>query len=207
MVHNVLGIDAWLADGGCCRLRAGVRAGFAERELADFVRDLAAEQRSEIEARWPKVMRRVGGYNLDIFQPQSERPYTDDGSVNLAHLLVGAEGTLAFTRSLTLQLAPLPRAKVLGVVNFPTFHAAMEAAQHIVRLGPTAVELVDRTMIELALANPAFRATIDAALIGEPAAILLVEFCGDDKGALLRQLRSLVELMGDLGSCPAASSR
>ena len=81
------------------------------------------------------MLRRVGGYNLDIFAPQSERPYTADGSVNLAHLLVGAEGTLAFTRSLTLKLAPLPRAKVLGVVNFPTFHAAMDAAQHIVKLG------------------------------------------------------------------------
>jgi FAD/FMN-containing dehydrogenase len=72
---------------------------------------------------WPKVMRRVGGYNLDIFDNQSEKPYTADGSVNLAHLLVGSEGTLAYTRSLKLKLAPLPRAKVLGIVNFPTFHA------------------------------------------------------------------------------------
>ena len=70
---------------------------------------------------------------------------------------------------------------MLGVVNFPTFHAAMDAAQHIVKLGPTAVELVDRTMIELARANPAFRPIIETALIGEPEAILLVEFAGDDK--------------------------
>ena len=70
---------------------------------------------------------------------------------------------------------------MLGVVNFPTFRAAMDAAQHIVKLGPTAVELVDRTMIDLALANPAFRPTIETALIGQPAAILLVEFSGDDK--------------------------
>ena len=154
-------------------------------------------------ARWPKVLRRVAGYNLDIFDNQSERPYTADGSVNLAHLLVGAEGTLAFTRSLTLKLAELPRAKVLGVVNFPTFRAAMAAAQHIVKLGPTAVELVDRTMIELSLANPAFRPTVETALIntgGEPpAAILLVEFCGANKAATLPQLAQLVELMGDLG--------
>src|SRR5690606_39068823 len=122
-----------------------------------------------------------------------------DGSVNLAQLLVGSEGTLAYTRSLTLKLSPLPRAKVLGVVNFPTFRAAMESAQHIVRLGPTAVELVDRTMIELSLANPAFRATIEAALIDRPAAILLVEFAGDDKMALLSRLARLVELMGELG--------
>ena len=58
----------------------------------------------------------------------------------------------------------------------------MAAAQHIVELGPTAVELVDRTMIELALANPAFRPTMAKALIGEPAAILLVEFAGETQG-------------------------
>src|SRR3546814_1549848 len=80
-------------------------------------------------------MRRFAGYNLDIFNNRSERPYTADNSVNLAHLLVGAEGTLAYTRTLTLRLSELPNAKVLGVVNFPTFRAAMEAAQHIVKLG------------------------------------------------------------------------
>ena len=144
-------------------------------------------------------MRRVAGYNLDIFDNQSEKPYAEDGSVNLAHLLIGAEGTLAYTRSLTLRLSELPRAKVLGVVNFPTFRAAMDAAQHLVKLGPTAVELVDRTMIELGLANPAFRPTIETALIGKPAAILLVEFSGADKTVLLPKLKALVELMGDLG--------
>ncbi|MDQ6629957.1 MAG: FAD-binding protein [Pseudomonadota bacterium] len=199
MVHNVLGIDAWLSDGSSVSFGPVDKLGATERGIADFVRALAVEHRSEIEARWPKVLRRVSGYNLDIFEPQSERPYTTDGSVNLAHLLVGSEGTLAVTRSLLLQLAPLPRSKVLGVVNFPTFHAAMDAAQHLVRLAPTAVELVDRTMIELARANPAFRTTIEAALIGAPAAILLVEFSGDDRAGLLRSLKALVELVADLG--------
>jgi FAD/FMN-containing dehydrogenase/Fe-S oxidoreductase len=199
MVHNVLGIDAWLSDGSSVSFGPVAGLGAKERALADFVRDLAAGQRAEIEARWPTVMRRVGGYNLDIFEPRSERPYTADGSVNLAHLLVGAEGTLAVYRSLKLKLAPLPRSKVLGVVNFPTFRAAMTAAQHLVTLVPTAVELVDRTMIELARANPAFRPTMEAALIGAPAAILLVEFSGDDRGELLRRLKSLVEMVGDLG--------
>ena len=203
MVHNVLGIDAWLSDGSTVSFGPVGALGTKERAIADFVRDLALECRGEIEARWPKVLRRVAGYNLDIFQPQSERPYTTDGSVNLAHLLVGSEGTLAFFKSLKLQLAPLPRSKVLGVVNFPTFRAAMDSAQHIVKLGPTAVELVDRTMIDLARTNPAFRPTIEAALIDAdgptPAAILLVEFSGDDRSALLPRLASLVELIADLG--------
>jgi FAD/FMN-containing dehydrogenase len=117
------------------------------------------------------VLRRVGGYNLDIFHNQNERPYTNDGTVNLAHLLVGSEGTLALTKSLTLRLSELPRAKVLGVVNFPTFYKAMDSAQHIVKLGAdgtlSAVELVDRTMIELALQNPAFAPTVRTALSAE----------------------------------------
>src|SRR4051812_16503141 len=199
MVHNVLGIDAWLSDGSEVSFGPVAGLGAKEGEIAAFVRGLAEAQRGEIAARWPKVMRRVGGYNLDIFQPQSERPYTNDGSVNLAHLLVGAEGTLGVYRSLKLKLAPLPRAKVLGVVNFPTFRAAMAAAQHLVTLGPTAVELVDRTMIELARANPAFRPTIEAALIGEPAAILLVEFSGEERAPLLAKLKALAEMAGDLG--------
>jgi len=203
MVHNVLGASAWLSDGSLVDFGPLATLGTRAAAIAAFVRELAVHHRSDIEARWPKVLRRVAGYNLDIFQNRSERPYTSDDSVNLAHLLIGSEGTLAYTRSLTLKLTELPRAKVLGVVNFPTFRAAMQAAQHLVKLGPTAVELVDRTMIDLSLANPAFRPTIASALIegpaGGPAAILLVEFCGSDKSALLPRLKDLVALMGELG--------
>ena len=199
MVHNVLGMDAWLADGSVQRFGPVAALTGRAAQIAGFVHGLADQHQAEIEALWPRVLRRVGGYNLDIFNPRSEKPYTTDGSVNLAHLLVGSEGTLAFTKTLDLALAPLPRHKVLGVVNFPDFHGAMDAAQHIVKLAPTAVELVDRTMIELSRANPAFRPVIEAALIGAPEAILLVEFAGDNHQALLTQLDQLVELMGELG--------
>ncbi len=199
MVHNVAGARAWLADGSL--LDFGPMAQMTGRalEIGQVVRGLAQQHAAEIDARWPKVLRRVAGYNLDIFHPQSEKPYTADGSVNLAHLLVGAEGTLAFTRSLTLRLSDLPRHKVLGIVNFNSFRQAMASAQHIVKLGPTAVELVDRIMVELALANPAFQPTMQTALIGRPEAILLVEFAGADKATLLARLKDLQALMGDLG--------
>jgi FAD/FMN-containing dehydrogenase/Fe-S oxidoreductase len=199
MVHNVLGATAWLSDGTLVDFGPVGALGPRAARIAEFVRGLARQHRAEIASRWPKVMRRVGGYNLDIFDSQSELPYTADGSVNLAHLLIGSEGTLAYTKSLTLRLSELPRAKVLGVVNFPTFRRAMDAAQHLVKLGPTAVELVDRIMIELALANPAFRPVIANALVGKPAAILLVEFAGEHKQALTRKLEDLVALAGELG--------
>jgi FAD/FMN-containing dehydrogenase/Fe-S oxidoreductase len=201
MVHNVASIDAILASGERARFGSGRPEDMpsAVRVLADKVAALAFAERDEIERLYPKVLRRVGGYNLDIFFPQSERPYTTDNSVNLSHLLVGSEGTLAVTERLTLKLAPLPRHKVLGVVNFPSFYKAMDSAQHIVKLRPTAVELVDRTMIELARANPAFRPVIERALIGRPEAILLVEFAGEEHKPQLRDLARLVQLMGDLG--------
>ncbi|MBC5783175.1 FAD-binding protein [Ramlibacter sp. USB13] len=203
MVHNVLGAQAWTSDGHLHTFGRFDEATGTVRQLGERVRDLAMALRPEIEARWPKVLRRVAGYNLDVFHNQNEKPYTRDGSVNLAHLLVGSEGTLALTRSLKLQLSDLPRSKVLGVVNFPTFYKAMDSAQHIVKLGSdgtlTAVELVDRTMIELSLQNPAFAPTVRSALIGSPDALLLVEFAGADKAALVRKLSELEQLMGDLG--------
>ncbi len=199
MVHNVLGVSAWLSDGACVEF--GPMPALTGRAVAigNFVRELAAAHREAIADRWPKLLRRVGGYNLDIFQNQSERPYTSDGHVNLAHLLIGSEGTLAYTKSLTLKLSAMPRYRVLGVVNFPTFRAAMQAPQQLVKLGPSAVELVDGIMIELGLANPSFRPLLEQALIGKPPAILLVEFSGDEMQALESKLSDLVTLMGDLG--------
>ena len=202
MVHNVVGAKAWLSNGELLEFGAYSASSGRALQIGDFVKHLAQGLAPELETHWPKVMRRVAGYNLDIFNNQNERPYTQDGSVNLSHLLIGSEGTLGLSQSLTLKLSDLPRAKVLGVVNFDSFYKAMDTAQHIVKLGDgtlTAVELVDRTMIDLSLQNPAFAPTIRTALIGEPEAVLLVEFAGANKEQLTLKLRQLVELMGDLG--------
>ena len=121
-------------------------------------------------------------------------------SINDAHkILIGSEGTLGYFRRIKLQLSPLPSHKVLGVAHFPTFHQAMDCTQHIVKLNPAAVELVDRTMIELSRQNPVFRETVDTCVKGDPDAVLLIEFAGDDRSEQLRHLDQLCELMADLG--------
>jgi FAD/FMN-containing dehydrogenase/Fe-S oxidoreductase len=185
MVHNVLAIDALSGDGRAQRFGA-----LADDELGRWLRAIYARDKDEIAARFPKVLRRVAGYNLDHLGP----PYE-----NAAHLLVGSEGTLAWFERLELKLAPLPAARVLGVCHFPKFYTAMEVTQHIVKLGPSAVELVDRTMIGLAREIAAFRETVDSVIRGEPDAILLVEFSGDDAAPQRAKLRQLVQLLGDLG--------
>ena len=196
MVHNVLGIDALLADG--------TRAWFGEvpgnldggamperyRELVQRIRALHRREAEEIQRRFPKVLRRVGGYNIDTI---------DDAGHNMARLLVGSEGTLAFFSEIELDLQPIPRHRVLGICHFPNFYGAMAATRRIVELGPSAVELVDLTMIELSRDIPMFRAVVDRFVQGEPAALLLTEFAGDDSAENLRRLKALVELMGDLG--------
>ncbi|CAH2784506.1 MAG: Fe-S protein, homolog of lactate dehydrogenase SO1521 [uncultured Paraburkholderia sp.] len=166
MVHNVEAIDAILADGSEAHFASLRNApqGARLQQIVEGVRRIAQREHDEIVARVPKVLRRVAGYNIDLFDCQNPRAYTDDGVANLAHLLVGSEGTLAFSRQLTLKLAPLPAHKTLGVVNFPTFWQAMDLTQHIVKLKPVAVELVDRTMIDLAMSNPAFRPVVAKAL-------------------------------------------
>jgi len=196
MVHNVRAIDAVLADGAEFEFGA-VPADLgkfdAPRGYLDLVRKIraiAAREAGEIEHRFPKVLRRVGGYNLDMLS---------DSGHNMAHLLVGSEGTLAYSKRIHLNLSPLPKHKALGVCHFPSFFRAMEAPQHIIKLKPVAVELVDRTMIGLARGNPEFRTTVNRFLKGDPDAILLVEFAGSDRDEQLAKLKQLVELMGELG--------
>jgi FAD/FMN-containing dehydrogenase/Fe-S oxidoreductase len=192
MVHNVLAIDAVTAQGH--RWRFGplheISPDRQYEELKGKLRSLYEREKGEIEARFPKVLRKVAGYNLDHLGP----PHA-----NAAHLLVGSEGTLAWSEQLLLKLSPLPAARTLGVVHFPKFYTAMDLTQHIVKLGPSAVELVDRTMIGLAREIAAFRKTVDALIRGEPDAILLVEFSGDDLSLQRSKLKELVRLMADLG--------
>jgi len=191
MVDRVTAIDAWLPTGVRGRFGADPNAANPRiRDLAQRASSLWDREREEIDARFPKVARRVAGYNLDRLAPVD---------FNLAKLLVGSEGTLAWFEKIHLELAELPKHKALGVAHFPRFYDAMDAAQHIVKLGPSAVELIDRTMLDLALSNPAFAPIIRSFVKGEPDAILLVEFAGAERAAQVEGVKRLRELMADLG--------
>ncbi len=196
MVHNVRSIEAILADGTEAAFGAApgnladLEAPERYVELVQKMRALALRERAEIDARIPTVLRKVGGYNIETIDPAGH---------NMANLLVGSEGTLAFFHEIELDLQPIPQHKVLGICHFPTFRAAMESTQHIVKLNPAAVELVDRTMIDLSREIPMFRATVDQFVRGKPDSLLLVEFTGDELEPQTRSLARLVELMGDLG--------
>ncbi len=192
MADNVTAIDAILADG--------TRAAFgatpsAPPGLLATLRDLGRTEALEIAARFPRQLRRVGGYNIDALTEAARAA----GRGNLARLLVGSEGTLAFSTEIELTLHPIKPRKVLGICQFPDFRAAMAASQHLVTLDPEAVELVDRTMIDLGRAIPIYRATIDRMVRGQPDSLLIVEFHGETDAPLQAKLRDLDTMMADLG--------
>ncbi|MEO9514425.1 MAG: FAD-binding and (Fe-S)-binding domain-containing protein [Paracoccaceae bacterium] len=185
MQDNVLGLEAMLASGEQRRFAAASPDQMLDAELMA----LAAREQAEIKARFPAVQRRVGGYNIDALLGDAP---------DMAQLLVGSEGTLAITKSLDLKLSPKLITKTLGVCHFPSFHAAMDAAQHIVKLGPVAVELVDHNMIRLGRDIPQFRPIVDSFVRGNPEALLLVEFA-ETPEENRRRLSALGDLMAEMG--------
>lgn len=189
MVDNVLGIDLFTADGAAMRFAAEDAMPSGNRLGAQMLA-LAAQEKSEIEARYPKVQRRVGGYNLDsLILPNP----------NLAHLMVGSEGTLAAFTAIELKLTPLPAHRVMGVCHFPSFRSAMETTQHLVALKPVAVELVDNNILTLGAEIPLFAEGLARITRGTPDCLLLVEFAGEDRGELDVRLRELDQCMRDYG--------
>ncbi|GJE29392.1 FAD-binding and (Fe-S)-binding domain-containing protein [Methylobacterium organophilum] len=200
MSDNVLALEALLPDGEAFgfgltgNAASGVTGSDRAADLARRLLSLAEAHRDEIERVYPKVQRRVGGYNLDALI--APRP-------NLAHLLVGSEGTLAATTAVTLKLSRLPAHRVMGVCHFPSFRAAMETTRALVDLGPVAVELVDNNVLVLGADIPLFRATLSDITRGRPNCLLLVEFAGDDRAALLRDLKRLDACMADHGFAEA----
>ncbi|NQU72706.1 MAG: FAD-binding oxidoreductase, partial [Rhodospirillales bacterium] len=194
MVDNVTAIDAILADGARQRF-AEVPADISGltgqyKGLVGGMRNMALREADEIESRIPKLLRKVGGYNIDTISAQGH---------NMAKLLVGSEGTLGFFNRIELAVQPLPKHRVLGICHFERFRDAMEMSRHIVTLDPSAVELMDRTMINLGRHIGVYRSIVERFVRGDPAAVLMVEFAGDTQDEQIRRLGLLDELMADHG--------
>ena len=154
------------------------------------IRDLAAEHAAEIDRRYPKILRRVGGYNLDEFVP-SARPF------NLARILVGSEGTLGLVVEARMRLVPLPKQRVLGVVHFRDLLEAMRATPVILEHEPSAVELMDKLVMDATRGKVEYE-PLRGFIVGDPGAVLLVEFMGEQPDALSKQLDGLERQLREL---------
>ena len=173
------------------------------RELCRICADNAAE----IRKRYPRILRRVAGYNLDEFVPDAGSkevtPYRRDGCdenhpFSLTKILVGSEGTLATTVEATVNLVPIPELTALCVVHFESLVASMEAMQPILECDPTAVELIDKTILDMARDSLEF-SRLTTFIQGEPTALLAVEFYGETQAELESQLDRLEKTLKSTG--------
>ena len=183
-----------------------------EKEIYRAAQNIRTQYADEIKKRWPQTWRRSSGYNLNYLLPWSPSypPYWNisglgyppvmPGTISLAPLLAGSEGTLAIIRNATLRLVPIKKHTVLAVVNFSSIVEACDIVTRILELSPSAIELIPRSLIHLARSVPAYANQLNFVL-GDPAAILIVEFSGDDPKLLIDQISRLNHL-GILGGIP-----
>jgi FAD/FMN-containing dehydrogenase/Fe-S oxidoreductase len=148
------------------------------------VRELARTHADEVERRYPKVLRRVMGYNLDEFT-RGDRPF------NLSKLLVGSEGTLAVVLAAKVNLVPLPKAKAVLAIQFTELLDALGATPLILRHGPSAVEVMDGFILDYTRQSAALTALRDSFIEGNPGALLCVEFYADEAAELPPRLQAL----------------
>ncbi len=203
-IDHVLELRVLLSDGSETTLRpldaSELAARRAQPDLEGacyrVVGDLAARHAGEIRRRFPDVMRRVGGYNLDAFV--GRRPF------NLCDLVVGSEGTLALVLEAKLRLVPRPAATGVALLEFGRLHDALDAVVPCLECAPVAVELIDRLLIDVTRRSLEYRHYLDV-LRSDPAALLMVEFWGDDEAAVRRDIDRLLAQPGVASRISAAT--
>jgi FAD/FMN-containing dehydrogenase/Fe-S oxidoreductase len=141
-----------------------------EGKILRGIQEITQTYQREIQDRYPKTFRNVAGYNLNIITQQKK--------FNPSVMMAGSEGTLGIITSTKLNLVPVPAQKVLYLVHFEDLRAALECVPQILESRPSAVELIDQTLIRLARENPAYQSLLDS-ILGDPAAVLAVEYQGE----------------------------
>jgi FAD/FMN-containing dehydrogenase/Fe-S oxidoreductase len=201
-IDHVIEVTVALTDGtvltlGPCddgQWQAKTRAPGREGQIYRGFQRIIEANRDEIAARFPRVMRRVSGYNLDAFlHERTDQPW------NLASLIVGSEGTLGFVLEAKVKLTPLPEATALCLVHFDSMDAAMRAVQPILAHQAAAVELLDRQIVTEAQKNSSTAAAAADCFEGAPEAVLIVEMFADSAEAARQKIDALAQQLKAAG--------
>lgn len=191
-IDHVLEQHVVLSDGSVVHFRAltppeldaACRHDTLEAACYREVRRLATTHAGEIERRYPKILRRVGGYNLDGF-------VDPDAPFNLARLMVGSEGTLGVVVEAKIALVPLPKAKAVLAIQFADLLQALEATPVILAHRPSAIEVMDRFILDNTRQSPALDRMRRTFIDGDPGALLCVELYDDDERNLPPRLEAI----------------
>ncbi len=191
---HVQELDVVLADGSEARfsnlspsqLETKLSGSGLESQIYRAIPEIARHHSEEIESRYPNIMRRVSGYNLDQF--------LNGANVNLSRMLVGSEGTLGVITEAKINLVPTPKATTLSIAHFDTLGEACDATPTILEHSPAAIELVGEMLLERTRNSPTFSRRMTF-VNGRPGAILVVEFTGDTPAEAADRARKLKDAL------------
>ena len=206
-IDHVMSLDLILANGdeitadplSLSELASKKESSTLEGNIYRELCRICSDNEDQIRKRYPQILRRVAGYNLDEYVPNAGSkevtPYRRDGCdahrpFNLAKIVVGSEGTLATTVEAKINLVPIPKMTCLCVVHFDSLITSMEAMQTILDCNPTAVELIDKTILGMARGSIEF-SRLTSFIQGEPEALLAVEFYGENEDELNNHIDNL----------------
>jgi FAD/FMN-containing dehydrogenase/Fe-S oxidoreductase len=178
-----------LSDGERVVLGEDAPASARRDALRARVRQIVLDHADEIAQRYPKTWRTVAGYALDKLDPDN---------LNLARLLAGAEGTLGTVVEVTLGLVPRPVKTRMALLHYDDLRAALEAVPAILEVEPSAVELLDKTLMDMTRAHPEYSRALTF-VEGDPAAVLVVEFYGESDVELAGKIDRLRERLAGTG--------
>ena len=192
-VDNVHDLDVVLSNGQPARfgdldgaaLEARMRTEGLAGDIYRQLFEIGEANRDEIIARYPKIQRRVSGYNLDEF--------VGGMGFNMARFVVGSEGTLVTVTEAKLKLVPKPKVKGLGVLHCNDLIESMEATVVALDSQPAAVELIGSMIIRQAKSNLAYARIADF-IEGDPEALLAIEIAGDS----VEEVRSGLDHLGSV---------
>jgi len=207
-IDHVLEQKVVLSDGSVVHFRPLARAEIdaicqqntLEAACYREVCRLATTHAAEIDRRFPKVLRRVGGYNLDCFV-DPDQPF------NLAKMMVGSEGTLGVVLEATIALVPLPKAKAVLAIQFADLLEALEATPAILPHRPSAIEIMDGFILDNTKQSAALDRLRRTFIEGDPAALLCVELYDDEANNLPPRLEAIERDLGRDGSAIGISTR
>ena len=191
-IDHVIEQRVVLSDGALAHFRPLDRAQSDALKAGDSIEarayraipDLGIAHAGEIERRFPKVLRRVGGYNLDAFVDPSKR-------VDLTRIIVGSEGTLGFIVDAKIGLVRLPAQKTVLIIEFDHLLDALSATPVVLKHGPSAVEVMDDFILSHAKSHPRLDLQRRAMLSADGSALLCVEFYGDHVDELIERMRAV----------------
>ena len=214
-IDHVISLDLLLSNGAeitaepisLDELEAKKEVDSCESHIYREICRIAEENADEIRKRFPRILRRVAGYNLDEFVPDAGSkevtPYRRDGCdperpFSLAKIVIGSEGTLASTVEAKINLVPCPKMTAINVVHFTTLLESMEAVNPILECSPSAVELIDKSILDMTKGSLEF-SRLRTFIEGDPEAVLAVEFYGQSEDELLDKLDVLERKMKSIG--------